>query len=160
MSFRLFVDGSCEPNSKIGYGAMLLVAARENRSLGELQGEVKVKRFEPCGSSSLELKTLLWAFSLFLECDGGPLVVHTDSQTIIGLPERRASLEVSGFCSRRGKPLGMAGLYREFYDALDSLNLTFVKQKGHGPARGKTREDLLFSLVDRVARSALRAGRG
>ncbi len=156
MGALLFVDGSCDPNSKIGYGAMLFVPEGDCRSPGHLKEEVAVCRFYPCTSSSLELETLLWAWGKLGE-KARTASVMTDSQTIVGLPARRATLEASNFCSRGGKPLRQGELYRSFYDVFDRLSPRVEKIRGHQPKTGKTRDDLLFSLVDKASRSALRS---
>ncbi|MDQ8182709.1 hypothetical protein [Pelagicoccus sp. SDUM812005] len=155
MGTSLFIDGSCDPNSKIGYGALLRLDAGDSRSLVELKGEVRVRRFFPCGSSSLELMTFLWAIGE-LEEGAGRVSVFTDSQTMVSLLGRRADLEASGFCSRSGRALSQAVLYRDFYDVLDGREIELVKVAGHGPKAGKSREELLFALVDRASRRALR----
>ncbi len=135
---------------------MLLVdEQRLDEELELLQAEIVLCRFESCRSSSLELMAFLWALNQW--GDAFPdLQVHSDSQTIIDLPERRSSLEESGFRSKSGRPLSQAGLYREFYDAMDRFAPALVKRKGHRRKVEKTRDDLIFALVDKRARKALR----
>lgn len=123
----------------------------------QLVDEVEVHCFSPCSSSSLELLTLIWAFELLGEKARG-VTVFTDSQTIVGLPGRRDSLEALGFCSRSDKPLSQGSLYRSFYDIIDRFAPRIEKVKGHRPKSEKTQRDLFFSLVDRASRSALRNG--
>ncbi len=155
MGYLLFVDGSCDPHSKIGYGAMLCIDDADERDVDSLKREVRQRRFENCTSSSLELVCLLWALSE-LGSKAEEVAVYTDSQTIVGLPERRASLVETDFCSRAGKRLSQAALYREFYDAMDRVGPRIVKLKGHSPGAGKSREERLFQLVDKASRCALR----
>ena len=98
---HIFTDGSVHAQSKMGYGAYLAVSdlATPIESLKEL---VKVKRFEQTSSTKLELQTLLWALSETIALtDGGEMVlaVYTDSQNIIGLPERRSHLEQNNYFS-------------------------------------------------------------
>ena len=84
------------------------------------------------------------------------IVVHTDSQNTLGLLDRRNRLEQSDFRSKAGRPLNNRDLYRQFYDAIDSLDLEFVKLKGHKQSSQKGKLDDLFTLVDRAAREAQR----
>lgn len=137
---------------------MLQIDSAEISSPEGVGDRVSVCRFSPCSSTSLELKTLLWALGE-LGADAPGVTVYTDSQTIVGLLERRSGLESTGFCSRGGKLLSQASLYREFYDAYDRLTFGIVKLKGHRPKSEKSREELLFTSVDRASRSALRADR-
>ncbi|EDY82286.1 hypothetical protein VDG1235_1906 [Verrucomicrobiia bacterium DG1235] len=159
MAVRLFTDGSSDPCSKVGFGAMLILAVKDSRSLDELKAGVQTCRFHPTSSSRLELETLLWALDS-LGGEKGEVLVYTDSQTIVGLPERRERLEANAFCSRGGRALKNGELYRKFYDAMDEYDCAFVKVQGHGRSEGKSREERVFSLVDRASREALRASLG
>lgn len=153
----LLTDGSVNTIDKVGYGAALLIdSCAISSSLEMLQEQIKVKHFEQTSSTKLEIQTLLWALSLIPESTR-TLTIYTDSQNIIGLPARRQRLENRDFCSKSGKTLNHADLYREFYRMTDQLNCTFVKVRGHQPEKTKNHIDLLFTLVDRAARSALRA---
>jgi len=152
----LLTDASVDTLKKVGYGAMLLLLPADLVRLpDELKRLVQLKRFEQTSSTKLELQTLLWALGRVqkTECR---LTIYTDSQNIIGLPARRERLENQDFCSSSGKTLNNADLYREFYRLTDQLNCTFVKIRGHQPIRSKKHIDLLFTLVDRAARKALR----
>lgn len=150
----LFCDGSVSPQTKVGYGAYLLLAASDGLADEFLQ-QVKIKCFIPTTSTKLELQTLLWALGT-LESAAHPITIYTDSQNIVGLPQRRKQLEQNDFCSKAGRCLANADLYREFYRYVDMLECRFVKLSGHLPARQKTTLDRFFSLVDKASRQALR----
>ena len=151
----LFIDGSVNPQSKIGYGASLFVASF-GQSIEALEDEVRIKCFENTSSTRLELETLLWALQEARKSDINKLVVYTDSQNIVGLPEKRIRLEQSSFKSKRGKPLENRELYQEFYRNLDFIDCKFVKISGHKPANNRNEIDRLFSLVDKASRKTLR----
>lgn len=155
MALTFFIDGSSDPQRKVGYGAVLVLGAEDSRLPEDVAGEVVTRCFQPTSSSRLELQTLLWALGTFAEKAGRNLV-YTDSQTIVELPARLERLEKAGFCSRGGRPLTNAVLYREFRDLIGRLDCVFLKVSGHGKAAGKTREELLFALVDKASRRALR----
>ena len=150
----LFTDGSVDNRSKVGYGAYLLVT-NPQYSLQELSKQIKVKHFEQTSSSKLELQTLLWALADIQPLDH-KLIVYTDSQTIIGLPDRRERLEQNDFCAKNLRPLNNAQLYREFYRLSDRMNINMIKARGHLPTKQKDETDQLFSLVDKASRQALR----
>jgi ribonuclease HI len=150
----LFIDGSVNTISKVGFGAYLLVS--EPGLLDEtLKKMVKIKRFENTSSSKLELQTLLWALK-DIQPFGGKLKVYTDSQTIAGLPARRIRFEKNNFFSKKGKRIGNYELYQEFYRITDELNSEIVKVKGHKVSHRKDVVDRLFTLVDRASRRAVR----
>ncbi|MDF7807879.1 hypothetical protein P4E94_10560 [Pontiellaceae bacterium B12219] len=145
---QLFTDGSVHPPSRIGYGAYL--ATTDPRA----HSDVQLKRFENTGSSQLEIETLIWALH---QLQPETVTIYTDSQTIIGLPGRRARFEERNYLTRQNKPVKHTDLYREFFRLTDQVDCTFVKIKGHKRTREKNPIDELFTLVDRASRQALRS---
>ena len=152
---KLFTDSSVNPQEKIGFGAYLLLDD-ENESLEESKEHIKIKRFENTSSTKLELQTLLWALDQIMDKENNNIEVYTDCQNIIGLQNRRDKLEKNHFCSSSKKLIANHELYKDFYKKLDSLNLTFIKVKGHKKNSLKDEIDNIFNLVDRVSRNALR----
>lgn len=150
----LFTDGSVNTQSKIGYGAYLL-ADDNAKDIETLKTRVKVKQFEQTSSTKLELQTLIWALN---ELSTNPLqiTVYTDSQNILSLSGRRKRLEQSNYLSRNNKPISNHQLYQEFFILMDKLNCEFVKVSGHMPRHKKKDLDLIFALVDKASRNALR----
>ncbi len=151
---QLFCDGSADPTTGIGYGACLLISS-DQTSLEDMISQIRVKPFAQTTAARLEMQTLLWALQEFVP-PGAQLTIHCDSQTICELPQRRRSLEEKHFCSRLGRPLNNADLYREFFEQLDNYQLEFCKRCGHLPAAQRTLPDQIFRLVDKAARRALR----
>lgn len=150
----LFTDGSVNTKSNIGYGAYLVVSDSD-LSLDELRTQVKVQRFEQTSSTKLELQALLWALK-DIQTSGCKVIIYTDSQNIIGLPQRRERLEQNDYRSNKGNRLNNFELYQEFYQLIDQLDCQLMKVHGHQPAKQKNAIDLLFTLVDRASRKALR----
>lgn len=153
----LFVDGSVDTRSKVGYGAYLIVSNYENLPQ-VLKTHVKVKRFEQTSSTKLELQTLLWALS-DVQILEHKVTVYTDSQNIIGLPKRRERFEQNDYRSKKNRRLNNYELYQDFFKITDQHNCKFVKVRGHKVSRQKDEIDRLFTLVDRASRSALRKDR-
>lgn len=154
---KLFTDSSVNPQEKIGFGAYLLLDD-ENEFLEELKESIKIKRFEDTSSTKLELQTLLWALEKLKEMAYKNIAVevYTDCQNIIGLENRRDKLEKNHFCSSSKKLIANHELYKDFYEKLDELNLTFIKVEGHKINSLKDEIDNIFNLVDRASRNALR----
>lgn len=150
----LLTDGSVNTQSKIGYGAYLVVSEGE-LSLDSLGPRVKVKRFEPTSSTKLELQTLLWALG-DIQALVDRVIVYTDSQNIMGLPGRREGFEQNEYRSKKNKRLNNYALYQEFYRMTDRLDCELVKVPGHRVSKPKDAIDRLFSLVDKASRKALR----
>ncbi|MGM0788357.1 MAG: RNase H family protein [Thermodesulfobacteriota bacterium] len=150
----LFTDGSVSPQSGLGYGAFVAVN-NIGESLEDTASRIRVKRFFYTSSARLEIETLLWSLCEIraLEVDA-----YTDSRNILSLLKRRAVLEQNSYCTKSGKPHGLAGLYRDFFAWTDSISLRIIKVSGHRPANMKNKTDRIFSLVDKASRTALRAG--
>ena len=150
----LFTDGSVNVQTNIGFGACLIVSEPE-QDTGSLKNLVKVKRFENTSSTKLELQTLLWALNenQFLE---RKVIIYTDSQNIIGLPGRRARLELNDYRSKKNERIKNYKLYQEFYRITDAINCEFVKVRGHQQTQKKDNIHKIFTIVDRASRTALR----
>ena len=152
---KLFTDSSVNPQEKIGFGSFLLLNNDETKVFEDLKKDIKLKRFENTSSTKLELQTLLWALDE-IEDKNIIIEIYTDCQNIIGLENRRDKLEKNHFYSTSGKLMNNHELYKNFYEKLDKLNLTFIKVKGHKKNSLKDEIDNIFNLVDRVSRNALR----
>ena len=75
----------------MGCGAYLLVNENEEFN-ASLKDRIKTKTFTNTSSTKLELQTLLCALGE-LEDASEKIIIYTDSQNIIGLPNRRSNLE-------------------------------------------------------------------
>lgn len=150
----LFTDSSVNPQTKVGYGAYLVVV-EPDLDWDELKSRVKLRRFEQTSSTRLELQTLLWALGE-IQLSGLRLKVFTDSQNTIGLPGRRDHLERNDYRSGQGELLINHELYREFYRLADQFDCDLIKVKGHRLSKQKGDIEELFTLVDRASRKALR----
>ena len=151
---KLFTDSSVNPQEKIGFGAFLFLDEK-NISLEEMRKNIKIKRFENTSSTKLELQTFLWALDEINDKDI-IIEVYTDCQNIIGLQDRRKKLEKNNFHSLAGKLMNNHELYKDFFEKIDKLNLTFIKVKGHKKNSLKDEIDTIFNLVDKASRNALR----
>ena len=163
LHLQVFTDGSVNTQSKVGYGAYLALSdnlsLKQGASRASLKDTVRVKRFENTSSTKLELQTLIWAVNQTIALAGDGecrLTVYTDSQNIIGLPERRARLEKNNYLSSKNKLLNNHELYQDFYRLISSVKLELVKVVGHQPESKKGEIDRLFSCVDQASRRALR----
>jgi len=150
----LFTDGSVRPSSQIGYGAYLVVADPAANPEA-LKARVQLKRFEQTSSTQLELQTLIWALRA-IQLQSHTVTLYTDSQNIMGLPDRRERLERQDYYSKQKIRHRHAELYQTFFSLTDQLDCTLVKVKGHRVSRQKNSIDRLFALVDRASRQALR----
>lgn len=151
---KLFTDSSVNPQEKIGFGSFLILEEKEI-SFEDMKKDIKIKRFENTSSTKLELQTLLWSLEE-IKNKNVVIEVYTDCQNIIGLEDRREKLEKNNFHSSSGRLMNNHELYKEFFEKIDELNLTFIKVKGHKKNSLKDEIDTIFNLVDKASRSALR----
>ena len=150
----LFTDGSVNPQSKIGFGAYLLLDKIDSFYTG-LDEKIKIKKFDNTSSTKLELETLLWALK-DVSLKNFKIVVYTDCQNIIGLKDRRDRFEKNNYMTSKGREIKNHELYKSFYKSLDILDCEFIKLKGHKKKSVKNEIDEIFTLVDRATRKALR----
>ena len=151
---KLFTDSSVNPQEKIGFGAYLLLK-ENNISFEDMKKDIKTKRFEDTSSTKLELQTLLWSLEEINDKDV-IIEIYTDCQNIIGLQDRRERLEKNNFHSSSGKLMNNHELYKDFFEKTDKLNIILIKVKGHKKNSLKNEIDIIFNLVDKASRSALR----
>ncbi|MCW3786947.1 ribonuclease HI [Plebeiibacterium sediminum] len=153
----LFTDVSVNPKSKIGYGA-ILYTEDVNQSIEELKSQVKLNQFTDTSSTKLELENLLWGLSLVTEKGFSKIIVHTDSQNVLSLLNRRKRLEDNNYQTKGNKQVNHHQLYKAFFEFYDTYHIEIVKIKGHQPGRDKSTLESIFTLVDRASRQALRKG--
>jgi ribonuclease HI len=150
----LFIDGSVNTRTKVGFGAFLLVNDPE-LELDSLKSCIKTKYFENTSSTKLEIQTLLWALE-DIQIKDQKVLVYTDSQNILGLPGRRERLEKNNYYTGKNKRINNFELYQQFYIITDQMNCELVKVQGHKKTQNKDIIDELFTLVDRTARKTQR----
>lgn len=158
LHLQVFTDASVNAQIKVGYGAYLIVS-EQSASIETLKDSVKVKRFEQTSSTKLELQTLLWALDEIINLadpNNTTLTIYTDSQNIIGLPDRRNRLEQSHYFTSKSRRLNNFELYQDFYQLTSNIKCKLVKVAGHQMSSKKDKVDRLFSFVDKASRRALR----
>ncbi|WP_419770082.1 MAG: RNase H family protein [Candidatus Marinarcus sp.] len=150
----LFSDGSVNPQLKVGFGAYLLVDDF-SLDLPSYRSKIKLKKFENCSSTTLEISTLLWALS-DIDLLNQYLTIYTDCQNLLGLKSRCETFEKNGYLTKSNRLIGNHELYKAFYRQIKNVNCEWVKVKGHKKSAMKDEIDMLFSFVDKASRNALR----
>ena len=120
-------------------------------TIDTLKDRVKTKRFEQTSSTKLELQTLLWSLNELINLADNSnitLTIYTDSQNIIGLPDRSSVVEQRNYLSSKNKRLNNYQQYQEFYHLTSSVKCKLVKVVGHQASSKKDNIDRLFGLVD------------
>lgn len=156
----LFIDGSANPQSKQGVGALLAIESLST-PINELEHRVLTRKFTHTSSTQLELETLLWAFEtlapkLSQAAASWQITCYTDCSNIVGLPLRRARLEQRGYLNSKGVLIKNHLLYKKLLQLIHQQPITFIKTAGHQPGYTKDTVAQIFSLVDKKARRILR----
>ena len=149
----LFIDGSVNPQSNIGFGAYLLLDDIEVSNINN--DDIKVNMFNNTSSTKLEIQILLYALNNIKPKDTH-LTIYTDCQNILTLEGRRDTFEKNNYLSKTNKVVKNHLEYKEFFKLTDFYNCTFIKVKGHKKKYTKDNIDQIFSLVDKTARVNLR----
>lgn len=152
-SIYLFVDGSVNPQEKVGYGSYLVLNDLESHHIDSL---IKIKRFENTSSTKLEIEVLLWALENE-DFRDSKLTIFTDCQNIIGLENRREKFENNNYHSKTQKQIKNHLYYKEFFKYKDLLDFDLIKVKGHKKSSLKNQIDKIFTLVDKSSRNTLRS---
>lgn len=150
---KIFIDGSVDNKFKIGFASYLVLD--EKSFFESLENKIKLKKFENTSSTKLELEAFLWALN-DIKQNETLFEVYTDCQNIVTLLERREKLESNNYLTRSNKIVRNHLLYKEFYRLIDSFHIELIKIKGHSKKSLKNDMDLIFSLVDKTSRKALR----
>jgi ribonuclease HI len=150
----LFIDGSVNPQLRIGYGAYFILFDKDLLS-NSIKPKIYTKKFINTSSTKLELEVLLWALEDKI-VQKYPILIYTDCQNILSLESRRVRFESNDYYTRKNKQITNHKLYKEFYKKLDELDCEFTKVKGHKVMCQKDQIDKLFALVDKASRNALR----
>lgn len=152
-TIKLFIDGSVNPQQKIGFGAYLMI--EDTVFSSTLQEKIHVKKFLNTSSTLLELQTLLWSLEE-LPLSVAHVIIYTDCQNLIGLQKRCEAFEKNGYLTKQNKRIANHELYKVFYQKISNLSCEFIKIKGHQKSSYKNEIDDIFTLVDRASRNALR----
>jgi len=150
----LFIDGSVNPQLKIGFGAYLVLDENElhyDIKKDDIQSQI----FEETSSTKLEIQILLYALNK-IESKKYNLTIYTDCQNILTLNSRRDSFEKNNYLTKTNKIIQNSVEYKEYFRLVDFYNCTFIKLKGHKRKSTKDNIDKIFSLVDKTARAELR----
>ena len=97
----LFIDGSVNPQLKIGFGAYLLTNTDCIYSTIKKE-DIKTQKFEDTSSTKLELQILLFALNN-IALQEYNLTIYTDCQNILTLNSRRDTFEKNNYLTKTNK---------------------------------------------------------
>ena len=143
---KLLCDSSFCHKSQIAVGGVVLA---------DKPDVIETWTFNENNNIRAEIRTVIWVLETFSQVKD-VILLSTDCQTVVKLPERQAKLEGNNYCNRNGDQLANADLYRHFFRLFHSRELELQWVKGHRKKSERTETDRLFAKVDQAVRAQLR----
>ncbi len=143
----VFTDGSCNPQIKIGGWASLIFIKDEKIILQGKEFNTTHNRMELQGA----IKSLEYIKNKFLNYD--LIRIHSDSQYLCGLFERKEKLVNSGFLKKKGMPVQNAEMVKKIIFFIESMKICFIKEIAH---QKKSNNENFNREVDKISRSVVR----
>jgi len=147
MSIELYVDASVNGKTKNGAGAYAICQPGAHSP-----DYIKAMEFSGTSSTKAELQTITWALTdLITEGKYKKIIVYTDCLLTMAMQRKREQhFRKHDFYMENHRERCV--VRDAFYDAEDKLQCTFIKLKAHKQKEDHTRNDRLFSLVDKESR--------
>jgi ribonuclease HI len=150
-SIIIYTDGSCHTQIKTGAWASIILLNDEKKTLSGIEQNTTHNRMEiqACLES---IHYVLEKTALFSE-----IQIYTDSQYVVGLPDRKNKLKMAGFQTKKGNSLQNQDLIEKFISLLEKYPIKLLKVKAH---QKKSEIENLNIEVDKMVRKLLRESVG
>ena len=122
---KIYTDGSCNTKHKIGAWAAIILF--DNKQI-ELHGT----DFETT-NNRMELIAIIKGVEYVLKNypDYNKIVIYTDSQYAVRLPQRKTKLLENNFLTKKNKLIQNADLVKIMIQFIETLNIELIKVKAH-----------------------------
>lgn len=155
----VYTDASFSHQHKVGViGFSIFSNSEKHESVLLKDNEIKLLEIREKNNICAEFRSALVALDSIKNAESPKSVVlFSDCQTLIGLPQRRQSLEENLFISKsKNALLANAKLYQDFFILYDKFDLECIWVKGHFRAGTLDRVHENFSYLDKAVRKQLR----
>ena len=143
----IYTDGSCHTQKRVGAWAAILIIDKNEIILQGNEIETTHNRMELLGV----IKAIEYIIKNHQKSSNIQLI--TDSQYVIGIPERAQKLSANDFITKKGNALHNADLIKTLMKLLIELPVSFNKIKAHQ----KEGDAINFNIVaDKISRSIVR----
>lgn len=147
MKIKIYTDGSCHTQQKIGgWAAVILI---ENEKI-ELKGhELETTH------NAMELLAVLKALKFLKEnnIDSTKIEIVSDSQYVVGILNRKEKLKQVNFLTKKNIPIRNVDLVKRLIEKIETLPISFTKVKAH---QKKKAQENYNRVVDKLARAEVR----
>ncbi|MCB0307782.1 MAG: hypothetical protein KDD48_00300 [Bdellovibrionales bacterium] len=162
-NLKVYCDASYSHKDRLGVAGFLMYFNEDHHAACNFDAAfIRTKSFEAQNNICAEIMGILWTLDQILKyhldsTNLTSILIFTDCQTVVNLPERRNKLEENDFKSRRTQEsLKNAELYRQFFKQIDKLPIRFQWLKGHTPKQNRSIYEQNISFIDRRVRKKLR----
>lgn len=147
-SITVFTDGSCHSQLKKGGWASIIFVGDEKIVLEGNSSETTHHR--------MELIAVLQSLAYLQSKDliDNQIVIHSDSQYVVDLQKRKDRLVLSGYRTKKSKPVRNSDLVQSLIKFMSYENIKFVKIKSH--QKHSDLKTLLNREVDILSRKNMR----
>ena len=144
---KIYTDGSCNTTSKIGGWAAIIFIDDEKNTLTGTEFNTSHNR--------MELTAVIESLKFVEKQINSEILVnvYSDSQYVIGIPERIEKLRSNYFLTARGKPVRNADLIKILIHLIVTINIEFIKVKAH---QKKNELDNYNREADKISRKIVR----
>jgi ribonuclease HI len=143
---EIYTDGSCHTQQKVGAWAAIIFLKNEKKILSDIEFNTTHNR--------MELIAVMKAISYVSEMNPeSKLIIYSDSQYVIGIPDRIETFKKQPFRTKSGKEIQNIDLLKKFISLLKSVNIEFIKVKAH---QKKTEIENPNREVDKLSRKIVR----
>lgn len=143
----IYTDGSCDPSYRIGAWVSIILSGNEKKIL---KGH-----FHDTTHQRMELTAVIHALE-YMQKSGltsQVITLYTDSQYVVGLPNRKDKLKASNFTTKKKDTLQNADLIARFFTLVDNHPIILVKVKSH---QKNSYDEQLNGEADRLCRKIMR----
>ena len=144
---RIYTDGSCHTQKRTGAWVAILVDGREKIILEGSEINTTHNR--------MELMAVIKAIEYVSNNKDHDTVIQivTDSQYVMGLPDRAGKLTDNNFVTKKGKDLQNTDLLKIFFNLFASHSIHLNKIRAHQKANGRINYNM---EADKLSRSIMR----
>jgi ribonuclease HI len=127
---EVYTDGSCNQRYQLGTWAAIVLSGQSKIILDGIETDTTHQRME----LTAVIKALEYIFSATHLT--APIIIYTDSQYIVKLPEREAKLKQSGYITKKNHVLPNTDLIQKIFQYRESFSVNFIKVKAHEKSNG------------------------
>ena len=152
----IFTDASFSKTHQIAVIGFIIFNSTTEYETKELKDmTIHLHKIQEANNIRAEIRGALFAIKTLPK--KSKIILYSDCQTLIQLPERQKKLEATNFISQsKHQLLKNADIYTEFYSLTSTHHIELNWIKGHTSVSSKNKNHFIFSKLDKEVRKQLR----